>query len=1018
MESLAKATDECKMESLAKATDECNEQLKASSLQDKPSPSRKQEAVSVGSGDQHKRDQMTGYDTLKQIGKKHRAEHFSLGDLKKDYSTAFEQNVQLCGTQVPFSKLFAVYLENDYETSYCNCNVGDTEVSLSHALWILNKFNANPTENELDFILDEHIFVQRKLTPVKDLLQCMSPNVEDLFDNFKKGYSTEWDYSFLSQYDKKSKDYVPVQELNDTFSDAKEEWLRSIPLQPQVDYEYSEKNLHELLDDDHIPMLLIVGPAGSGKSTYLRWLAQYIEQYNPAWWVVRFSVTEHSCYLSAILKGMQSETGNNWMAPQQQAIQTLFRIYFCVHFHSLVITNYQIGNLVRYYFHGGRQALSDAEQSAEKCSSFLKFAGSKLYLKCTCPLSFEQTVMLRLFVEKFNANELWLLFDGFNELAQGDKALVWNMFTVLQDVDTKKTMRGLYVTSRTEEPDYLFRRETLYLKPYSVADQIVHIDKLLDNIEFCGSLSVEQRKELSLTFYILTNRLVPSCYKSILAEPLFLEMFCRLWNVAMPNMLQLENFTISRKLIDFLAEPRYLTIYQLLQHFNSFRYCNENLSPIRSAACIFQNSAFEIVRHTRDLGMLAMCTLFGEQTVKALLSPHETEFTSLMERLRTSIFKSRGVFKGVVNGVPIFNHQLFVELYAASWLSENLLSPKVASFYRTHVHPSMGRVRTLLDSIVICKYTYFESNTGAQHGVRRAYRQCPCCPHMQPNVVDELGHSPDALFLADTLSTLYNTGVEAYHLLNWLEIMQHAPAVGTLFSTVVFKATPIDVAMRHGCAEATGRLMRTGSVFRPSAFDEYANVPNTRKWNALSHCRTLICRDGAAKLEQYVFKQLYDEFTKTSSFDGWLGVNAFTHVWHRGDLARKFHLFDTWRMKQQQSTWYLCFFIHERQLIGDTVRTMNVLEGTNVVTRLKEVKSNNQPVRLLLARVEERNASRNEMIDLAKLHATVRDFEAKKYAPLYLNAPTVEIRSDSYDDLMDIVYAEEIEHGYQSIFMR
>uniref|UniRef100_A0A6E8W410 Uncharacterized protein n=1 Tax=Anopheles coluzzii TaxID=1518534 RepID=A0A6E8W410_ANOCL len=47
MESLAKTTDECKMESLAKATDECNEQLKASSLQDKPSPSRKQEAVSV-----------------------------------------------------------------------------------------------------------------------------------------------------------------------------------------------------------------------------------------------------------------------------------------------------------------------------------------------------------------------------------------------------------------------------------------------------------------------------------------------------------------------------------------------------------------------------------------------------------------------------------------------------------------------------------------------------------------------------------------------------------------------------------------------------------------------------------------------------------------------------------------------------------------------------------------------------------------------------------------------------------
>uniref|UniRef100_A0A182TMI2 Uncharacterized protein n=1 Tax=Anopheles melas TaxID=34690 RepID=A0A182TMI2_9DIPT len=180
--------------------------------------------------------------------------------------------------------------------------------------------------------------------------------------------------------------------------------------------------------------------------------------------------------------------------------------------------------------------------------------------------------------------------------------------------------------------------------------------------------------------------------------------------------------------------------------------------------------------------------------------------------------------------------------------------------------------------------------------------------------------------------------IEQYNPAWWV----HAPAVGTLFSTVVFKATPIDVAMRHGCAEANGRLMRTGSVFRPSAFDEYANVPNTRKWNALSHCPTLICRDGAAKLEQYVFKQLYDEFTKTSSFDGWLGVNAFTH------------------------------------LIGDTVRTMNVLEGTNVVTRLKEVKSNNQPVRLLLARVEERNASRNEMIDLAKLHATVRDFEAKK----------------------------------------
>ena len=107
MESLAKATDECKMESLAKATDECNEQLKASSLQDKPSPSRKQEAVSVGSGDQHKRDQMNGYDTLKQIGKKHHGERFSLGDLKKNYNTAFEQNVQLCGTQVPFGKLFA-----------------------------------------------------------------------------------------------------------------------------------------------------------------------------------------------------------------------------------------------------------------------------------------------------------------------------------------------------------------------------------------------------------------------------------------------------------------------------------------------------------------------------------------------------------------------------------------------------------------------------------------------------------------------------------------------------------------------------------------------------------------------------------------------------------------------------------------------------------------------------------------------------------------------------------------------
>ncbi|XP_041782085.1 uncharacterized protein LOC121598834 [Anopheles merus] len=986
MESLAKTTDECKMESLAKATDECNEQLKASSLQDKPSPSRKQEAVSVGSGDQHKRDQMNGYNTLKQIEKKHRAERFSLGDLKKEYSTVFEQTVQLCGTQVPFGKLFEINLKKNYELCYCNCNEGDTEVSLSVALRILDKFIVNPTENEADFIRDEHIFVQRTLTRA-DNGRYLSCNVEDLFKEFKKGYSTEWDYSFLSQYDKKSKDYVPVQKYNDTFSYVKEEWLRSKPLQPQVDYEYSEENLHELLDDDHIPMLLIMGPAGSGKSTYLRWLAQYIEQYNPAWWVVRFSVTEHSCYLSAILKGMQSETGNNWKA-QQQAIQTLFRIYFYVH---LVASGER---------HGKRQALSDAEQLADQCCSFLRFGGEKLYLnECSCPLPFEQTVMLRLFVEKFNANELWLLFDEFNELPQGDKALVWNMFNALQNVTTKKTMRGLYVTSRTEEPGNLFRRQTLYLKPYSVADQIAHINKLLDNIDFCVSLSVEQREELSLTFYSLTGRLV-SYYNSILAEPLFLEMFCRLWSVAMPYMLQLENFTISRKLIDLLTEPRNLTIYQLLQHFNGSRYYAKILSPKCRAFGIYQTSHnFKVVCNTHDLGRLAMCTLFGEQTVKALLSPYETQFTSLMERLRTSIFNSRGVFKGVVNGVPIFKHQLFVELYAASWLSENLLSPKVASFYRTHVHPSMGRVRTLLDSIVISKCTYFEY-TGAPYGIRRAYRQFP--HHIQPNVVDELGHSPDALFLADTLSTVYNTGVGANHLLNWLEIMQHAPAAGTLFSTVVFKAAPIDVAMRHGCAEATERLV--GSVFRPTAFDEYANVPNTRKWNVLSHCRTLICRDGAAKLEQYVFKQLYDEFTKTSSFDGWLGVNAFTHVLHPDlFMPRKFHLFDTWRMKQQQSIWYLCFFIDAPQLIGDMVRTMNVLEGTNVVTRLKEVKSNNQPVRLLLVRVEERNASRNLMIYLAKLHATVRDFEAKKYAPLYLNAPTVEISSYNYDNFMAIM---------------
>ncbi|XP_035917856.1 uncharacterized protein LOC118515272 [Anopheles stephensi] len=421
---------------------------------------------------------------------------------------------------------------------------------------------------------------------------------------------------------------------------------------------------------------VLLSEAGFGKSTYFTWLAWRIADSQPSLFVVRLNANEY-CSIFDRLKEDQNQLSDS------KLIQILYRLV------SLALAE---PNLLQ-------------EESRELGASLLCFSNGQVVLdesKTTC-LPFEQLFLLRLFCSKFNAKQLVLLLDAYDEIVPDYTDIVIKCFAGFSKFDG---IRNIYFSSRPYEFQDDFKKaitncRIFQLKPFSHYHQILSLHKhLLSEVTEYEHLENNfQPAVLSAVYSTLINRL-----DDLVSAPLLLHLAI---DSLLPIIRQHINFssnTISRlvfsnvKLQSFEIIKSFVDKKLEILHIDKSELTMAATKNIHVNRKIKQfNKQFERVH-----AIMAIYVLFDKKYVDKIVS--KQELLDIMEEIEQGDQKT-GIIVGFKNNIPLFAHKTFAEYMAALWIFKNQHKLKDDSYFKSQMFWMRGfdRIREFFNQMVVRK---------------------------------------------------------------------------------------------------------------------------------------------------------------------------------------------------------------------------------------------------------------------------------------------------------------------------
>uniref|UniRef100_A0AAG5DQ72 NACHT domain-containing protein n=1 Tax=Anopheles atroparvus TaxID=41427 RepID=A0AAG5DQ72_ANOAO len=457
--------------------------------------------------------------------------------------------------------------------------------------------------------------------------------------------------------------------------------------------ELSSNVVKSSMEPNLTKVYILLNEAGSGKSYYLIWLAQHLQNAHPSWWIIKFNFIEYSTDFNILLDSSEHKT----MDPLK-ALQLLYR------FIHMAIYVPQIN----------RRHISESDlerRQAETLAEVLCFRQNRVEISDdkvkSLKLTPGQLLMLRLFQSKFNRKKVVILFDGFDEIAPDYKEIA---FELLSSFENLEGVRKLYVTSRpydfrTEFAGALQHYRFYRLENFNEQEIRIFTQRFLEeHLEIHRSLSAGNEDALVHFIHLISTSLL----SDMCDIPLVLAMGLELLLSVMKADTELGEFSISlqtlKKCDDTFELLRMMeTFFDKKMYIANTQKTGSTDAAAKTPAARKKNKKAS-AEAKRIHSLLALYLILNEQERESLLSFDErNDALNYMEEVKNGSEKS-GIVEGVVDNVPIFIHRLFAEYFAALWFFSNQQRDNVKQFLKLHLYKKVERkeIRHFIDRMV-CK---------------------------------------------------------------------------------------------------------------------------------------------------------------------------------------------------------------------------------------------------------------------------------------------------------------------------
>ncbi|XP_049546735.1 uncharacterized protein LOC125957809 [Anopheles darlingi] len=404
--------------------------------------------------------------------------------------------------------------------------------------------------------------------------------------------------------------------------------------------------------DDVKKVLILLGEAGLGKSTSLTWLAWHLWNQNPAFWVIRCNLSDHCSDFKPFLQNIKN--GSDIVIDENEALQLLYTLIYS----SLL-----------------------GQKNAQKCPECLVLSYGKVMLNVELMkhhnLSLHNLIHLLLFQEKFNAGELVLLLDGFDEIAPHYKDVVLKL---LFHFDQFNGLRKMYLTSRPYGFKQLFKKAFkelafFQLKPLSLQNKGSMLYRMMKRKLNYTKIDTEEivdfHKALCVLILYYLDEMSNVPLNLMMSVEMFLELAERYINCPLKTVNKelfeaMKDRSKSSFIIEKFVEMKIQLIYC---KFGAKQDAVDN--PI-----LIDKHKEEIEKIKRQHGLVALWVLLSKDEVESILSASEMcEASDCMEHIQEAREKT-GIIHGIKDGTPIFIHRTFAEYLAAWWVIQRQMEGK------------------------------------------------------------------------------------------------------------------------------------------------------------------------------------------------------------------------------------------------------------------------------------------------------------------------------------------------------
>uniref|UniRef100_A0A2M4CVJ7 Putative ion channel nompc n=1 Tax=Anopheles darlingi TaxID=43151 RepID=A0A2M4CVJ7_ANODA len=401
-------------------------------------------------------------------------------------------------------------------------------------------------------------------------------------------------------------------------------------------------------------MLILLGEAGCGKSMNLTWLAWHLLERRRSSWVIRCNLSDYCYDFNQFIAHEKNETVQ---VSENDALKML----------------YKLAHLSLVEMKGNASEKKLAQQCSECLFSMNNSARLSINLMKNHGLSLNNAILLRVFVEKFNASELVLLLDGFDEIAPSYKEVMCQFLSYFKNF---KGIRNIYLTSRPynfkEQMKEVFVEAAFFkLNPFSRQDKGLILIKMMKLKIDSAPVYITE----IIDFYKALCVIVLGRLGDLSDNPLNLMMTIDIVIPLANQYVHFQNKKVSLQLledIEKIFKPTFIVEEFVNRMIRRHLYINYAVDNKETNLLI---EAGKLEKDIEDMklkhGLLALWVLFDacdqSERISKLLAHEERLPKGYMHTTHEAAEKT-GIINGVEDGIPIFIHRTFAEYLGAWWI--------------------------------------------------------------------------------------------------------------------------------------------------------------------------------------------------------------------------------------------------------------------------------------------------------------------------------------------------------------